>query len=147
MTKRKSTKTQKPNSTMIIGVIAIVVVLFGAVLFLANPTGETSVIATIQKISASDYVDSYQANTSHILLDVRTPEEFAEGHIAGAVNIPVQELEQRLSEVPDDKEIVVYCRSGNRSATASTILSNNGYNGIHDMGGIVAWQQAGYPIE
>lgn len=81
------------------------------------------------------------------MIDVRTPEEFNSGHIAGAINIPVQELSERLSEVPDDKEIVVYCRSGNRSATASDILTNGGYEGVYDMGGIIAWQQAGFPIE
>ncbi|MCA9914215.1 MAG: rhodanese-like domain-containing protein, partial [Anaerolineae bacterium] len=83
----------------------------------------------------------------HLLIDVRTPAEYASGHIAGSINIPVEELSNRLSEVPQGEEIVVYCRSGNRSATAARILADNGYSPVYDLGGIIAWQSAGYPLE
>jgi phage shock protein E len=148
MTKRKSTSKQSKSATPFIAVAAVLVVAIAGFLFLNNPSDDIAVTASIQKISANNYVTNYAETTdNHILLDVRTPEEFNEGHIAGAVNIPVQELTQRLSEVPDDKEIIVYCRSGNRSATASNILLENGFSAIYDMGGIIAWQQAGFPIE
>jgi phage shock protein E len=148
MTKRKSTSKQSKSATPFIAVAAVLVVAIAGFLFLSNPSDDIAVTASIQKISANNYVTNYAETTdNHILLDVRTPEEFNEGHIAGAVNIPVQELTQRLSEVPDDKEIIVYCRSGNRSATASNILLENGFSAIYDMGGIIAWQQAGFPIE
>jgi len=154
MAKRRSKKSRKQkqsaNSTMIFAIFTVAVVLVGGVIFLLNSSSDNTVTATIQSqnISPDTYVSTFnQESSDHILIDVRTPEEFASGHIAGAVNIPVQQLEQRLSEVPDDKEIVVYCRSGNRSATASQILANSGYSDVYDMGGIIAWQQAGYPIE
>lgn len=63
-----------------------------------------------------------------LLLDVRTPEEVAAGSARGAVNIPVQELEQRLAELPRDKKIIVFCRSGGRSATAAGLLSAAGFD-------------------
>jgi phage shock protein E len=71
------------------------------------------------------------------LLDVRTPGEFAEGHVAGAVNIPVQELGARIHEVPVGR-VVVYCRSGGRSATAATMLKSRGYD-VLDIGPMSAW--------
>lgn len=71
------------------------------------------------------------------LLDVRTPEEFAAGHLDGAVNIPVQELDRRLSEVPPGK-VVVYCRSGARSARAAVMLRSAGHE-VLDLGPKSAW--------
>ncbi len=75
-----------------------------------------------------------------LLLDVRSPGEFAERHIDGAVNIPVESLNQRIAEVgPKDRDVVVYCRSGNRSASAKRMLVAAGYAKVHDLGPIGAW--------
>jgi phage shock protein E len=69
-----------------------------------------------------------------LLLDVRTPAEFAEKHLPGAVNIPVQELEQRVAEVgAKDRPVVLYCRTGNRSARAARMLKEAGYTSVHDI--------------
>jgi phage shock protein E len=74
------------------------------------------------------------------LVDVRTPEEFADGHIAGAVNIPVQDLDRRMGELgPKEKNLVVYCRSGNRSARAAQMLESAGYAAVQDLGAISRW--------
>jgi phage shock protein E len=74
-----------------------------------------------------------------VLLDVRTPEEFATGHIDGAINIPVDDLDGRLSEVGDkDKPVIVYCRSGSRSARAAKTLARAGY-AARDLGPMTAW--------
>jgi rhodanese-related sulfurtransferase len=74
-----------------------------------------------------------------LLLDVRTPEEFREGHIAGAKNIPVQQLAQRLDELgPKSRPIVVYCRSGARSSAAAQFLKNQGYQ-VTDIGAMSNW--------
>lgn len=99
------------------------------------------------KIAPADYQSKFGAGSDHILIDVRTPEEFASGHIPGSVNIPVDSLGQRLSEVPQDKPVVLYCRSGNRSGQAAQILDQAGYSQIYDLGGIVTWQQQGYPVQ
>jgi rhodanese-related sulfurtransferase len=99
-------------------------------------------------ITPQEYTSRYvQGAEGHLLLDVRTAEEFAQGHIPGAVNISVQELGDRLSEVPRDEPVVVYCRSGNRSATAAQLLRDAGYTAVFDLGGIRAWQDAGLPVE
>ncbi|MEL7435713.1 MAG: rhodanese-like domain-containing protein, partial [Chloroflexota bacterium] len=82
-----------------------------------------------------------------ILIDVRTAQEFNSGHIAGAINIPVDQIANRLSEIPADIPVVVYCRSGNRSAQAANILNQNDYSEIYDLGSIIQWQSAGYPIQ
>jgi phage shock protein E len=75
-----------------------------------------------------------------VLVDVRTPPEFAGGHIKGAINIPIRELRGRLDELGDDSsEIVVYCQSGGRSAMAKRILERNGFEHVHDLGGIGRW--------
>lgn len=71
---------------------------------------------------------------------MRTPAEFAAGHIDGALNIPVQELERRMKELePRDEPIVVYCRSGNRSRSASHVLKSAGFTAVHDLGAISRW--------
>jgi rhodanese-related sulfurtransferase len=74
------------------------------------------------------------------LVDVRSPGEFASGHLPGAVNIPVQELDQRMSELePKDAAIVLYCRSGNRSGSAARQLKAAGYGAVHDLGAMSRW--------
>jgi len=86
-----------------------------------------------------------------VLLDVRTVAEHAEARIkAPQVHLPVQELEARLAELkaPKDQPILVYCRSGNRSAKAGAILLKAGYRDVrHLEGGIGAWKAKGFPVE
>lgn len=101
-----------------------------------------------QRIAPQQYQEQFAAGqTPFQLIDVRTPEEFASGHIAGSVNIPVESLSDRLGEVSQDSPVVLYCRSGRRSAEAARILDAAGYNGVYDLGGIQAWQAAGFPVE
>lgn len=99
------------------------------------------------RITPAEYQARFGAHADHILIDVRTPEEFASGHIPGAVNISVDELAQRLNEIPQDKPVVLYCRSGNRSNQAAQILERAGYTQIYDLGGIITWVQQGYPVQ
>lgn len=74
-----------------------------------------------------------------LLLDVRTQSEYREGHLPSALNIPVQELSARLSEVgPTRRPVVVYCRSGGRSAQAAALLKQAGYE-VRDIGPMTAW--------
>lgn len=74
-----------------------------------------------------------------LLLDVRTPEEFQQGHLEGAINIPYDEIHRRLAELGDSsKRIVAYCRSGNRSGKAKGILEGLGYNNVVNAGGFQA---------
>jgi len=80
-------------------------------------------------------------NEDVIILDVRTPAEFAEGHIPDALLLPNTEIKQRAEELLPDKEqtILVYCRSGRRSAQAAQELAELGYTNVYDFGGILDW--------
>ena len=73
------------------------------------------------------------------LLDVRTPGEFSSGHIEGAINIPVQQLEARLSELDKVQPVVVYCASGARSAAAMRTMKSEGFAQVYDLGGKSNW--------
>ena len=75
-----------------------------------------------------------------LLVDVRTPGEYAKDHISGAVNIPLDQVETRLDEFGvHDRQIVVYCVSGRRSASAQSILKTRGFDQVHNLGGRSAW--------
>lgn len=85
------------------------------------------------------------ADTSVVRLDVRTPDEYAEGHIAGAVNIDVTAngFDQKASTLPKDRTIALYCRSGRRSKKAAQILAQMGYKVVELESGIIGWTSAG----
>lgn len=99
-------------------------------------------------IELAEYHDSYYKKNNHMLIDVRTPQEFKSGHIAGAKNVPLQSLSDNLKKVPRDKTVMVVCRSGTRSGTACRILSNEGYENITNVrGGTMAWVAAGHEVK
>jgi rhodanese-related sulfurtransferase len=82
------------------------------------------------------------------ILDVRTPEEWNEYHVPGSTLIPLDQLSSRVAEVPKDKEVVVVCRSGNRSATGRDVLLKAGYPQVTSLaGGLTTWRSAGKPVE
>ena len=80
-----------------------------------------------------------EGETEHIVVDVRTPAEYADGHIPSAVNIPVSEIGGQPPSVPKDSLVVVYCRSGARSSRAAESLRALGYTRVVDFGGISRW--------
>jgi rhodanese-related sulfurtransferase len=81
------------------------------------------------------------------LLDVRQPEEYTSGHIAGATLIPLGELSRRLKELPRDREILCVCHSGNRSGTAARWLISAGYRAVNLSGGMIQWSRSGLPVK
>ena len=86
-------------------------------------------------------VRSYLSTEGAVLLDVRTPEEYAEGHIEGSQNIPLQNIESAETVIKDkDTPIFVHCRSGGRSAQATSILKKMGYTNVEDIGGILSYR-------
>lgn len=94
-----------------------------------------------QTISAKQAYEMMQKEIDFILLDVRTAEEYAQQHIDGALLIPVDQLKDRAAqELPDkDAVILLYCRSGRRSAQAADELASLGYTNVYDFGGIIDW--------
>jgi len=107
---------------------------------------EEKIISEVKDISVEEVYQIISSNQDYIILDVRTPDEFKEGHIEGAILIPVSELEGRLDELPKDKPIITYCKSGGRSENAAEVLVENGFTQIYDMGGILDWIDKGYPV-
>ena len=85
-------------------------------------------------------VQEYKNAVGAVLLDVRTPQEYREGHIPGSQNVPLQQLD-KVEEVTDNKDTVlyVYCRSGARSRQAVSLLKHMGYTNVHNIGGIAAY--------
>ena len=98
------------------------------------------------KISAEDAKEIMDSTDDFVLIDVREDDEYAGGHIAGALLIPYGEIEERAeNELMDkDQTILVYCRSGRRSAIAAQTLTELGYTDVRDFGGIIDWS---YDIE
>lgn len=92
-------------------------------------------------ISAQEAKKIMDGETGYVILDVRTEEEFAEGHIPGAILIPDYEIESKAEQILTDKNqlILVYCRSGRRSKIASEALVSLGYTNIREFGGIIDW--------
>ncbi|WP_040382263.1 rhodanese-like domain-containing protein [Deinococcus apachensis] len=83
-----------------------------------------------------------------LLVDVREPNEYAEVHAEGALLVPLSEFEARYAELPRDRELVMICRSGARSARAGRYLLENGYTNVVNLaGGTLAWAEAGLPTE
>jgi rhodanese-related sulfurtransferase len=104
-----------------------------------DPAGEEE--PTVMNITAEEGKTMMEEDPTIVLVDVRTQEEFIEEHIPGALLVPVDELESLAPEMMPDKEAtyIIYCRSGNRSATAAQQLIDMGYKNIYDMGGIIDW--------
>lgn len=83
-----------------------------------------------------------------IMIDVRERDEWVAGHVKGARHIPLGDLGARLGELPRDREILLFCRSGNRSGRATQFLRGQGYGQARNVeGGIIAWTGRGFPVE
>ena len=114
----------------------------------AAPAVEEIDLTTLPDNVDVDTVEAVRQNPGVYLLDVREPDEYAAGHIPGITLIPMGEVASRLTELPRDKEIIVTCRTGNRSSQIADLLREQGFTNVHNMtGGIVAWEEAGYAVE
>jgi rhodanese-related sulfurtransferase len=108
--------------------------------------------ATIDLENLPDTVDvkttrALQDHPNVVLIDVREPFEYSAGYISGAKLIPLGQVPARVDEIPRDKTVIVTCRSGNRSGQAANYLRQQGFTNVHNMaGGVIAWQQAGFPL-
>lgn len=103
-----------------------------------------------EEISREELQARLAGEDAPVLLDVRTPQEYAAGHIPGAVNIPHDQTAQRLDELLPyrDREIVLYCKSGRRAGLAADILAQAGFDRLrHLTGDMPGWSAAGLPVE
>ena len=111
-----------------------------ALLLLAG-CGAQSEESTYRQINAEEAAAMMEEESSYIILDVRTAQEYSEKHIPGAINIPNETIgTEDIPELPDKEQLIlVYCRSGNRSKQASEKLVKLGYTNIIEFGGINDW--------
>lgn len=105
-------------------------------------TGSAMRVADMADIPQNELMQRIRTNRANLILDVRSPEEYAEGHIPGAINIPYDQLRTRLAEISShkNKEIVLYCKIGKRVIIAATILQAAGFNHLlHLLGDMDDW--------
>ena len=112
-------------------------------------TAPASAAAAVAPMSQEALLEHQSRHPDHLfVLDVRTPQEYAEGNVPGAVNVPYDQLASRLAEVPKDKDVVLYCKSGRRAGIAADVLAANGYMRLsHLEGDMPAWIEKGRPVE
>jgi len=119
----------------------LLVVIAAAAYFLLRPHASLP-----SEVQASQAHALYEAGATFV--DVRTEAEWEQGHIARSLLIPLDDLPNRLNEIPEDKDIVVVCRSGTRSREGASILRQSGFRNVTCLsGGLQAWVAAGYPIQ
>ena len=120
----------------------LILFLFAISILLSACTSKNDVSSTdYKKITAKEAKEMMDQNKDIIILDVRTEEEFISGHIENAILIPDTEITKKAEDTLTDKSstILVYCRSGRRSALASEALASLGYTNVYDFGGIIDW--------
>ena len=116
-----------------------------ASVFTLTACGSTGAVSTM---NVNDFAKKI-SDTSIVLLDVRTPAEFAAGHIAGATNIDFESgtFESDIQKLDKSKSYAVYCRSGNRSGQATALMAKDGFKTIFNLdGGLINWQIAGNAV-
>ena len=129
-------KTQKKYYTITVPLLLILQI--AAAVMLLSGCGS----ASYTQISQDEAMKMMQEQSDYLIVDVRRPDEFAEGHIAGAVNVPNETIVDEAPDALPDKEqtLLVYCRSGNRSKEASQKLADMGYTNVYEFGGINTWK-------
>jgi len=148
VSKKKQVRNQVSSPKFplwLIGVAALVVVI-GVIAFVMLQSAPASVSAKAMpnEISLKDAVAKRDAGA--FILDVREPDEWTDFHVPGSTLIPLGSLASRVNEVPRDKEIVVVCRSGNRSTSGRDILKKAGFAQVTSLaGGLNNWKAANYP--
>ncbi|MDO5440556.1 MAG: rhodanese-like domain-containing protein [Erysipelotrichaceae bacterium] len=130
-------------------IIVIVIVVFISIfvykrkeaeLYVDDQIEEKEVINMYKQISMEEAKEIFKTKGDYIIVDVRRPDEFAEGHIPSAINIVNEEITTAPKELKDKSQVIyVYCRSGRRSKEASEKLVNLGYTNIIEFGGIIDW--------
>lgn len=133
------------KSLMILAIICIIAVSCARVFTRGSATANTNALTAFSNVGVDEF-QTLIADPNMQLLDVRTPEEFDEGHIAGATLVDVNDssfVERAVAILDKQRPVAVYCRSGRRSARAANLLAAQGYTVTNLNGGVMAWQDAG----
>lgn len=126
--------------------ILVATTTLSAFLLYGCSNNTNSTIINVKKISSEEAKNIIDTSNDEIIIDVRWKDEYEDGHIKDSILIPLDTLENTIEDIVKNKDsqILVYCRSGRRSAEASKIIKSLSYNNIYDFGGIIDWK---YGIE
>lgn len=127
---------------IIYGILILIIILGGIFLMFNKGDNKTDNEVEIKYVSMDDIIQIMNENTNYIILDVRTIEEYNEGHIPNAICIPNESIGSDIvKELPNKEELIlIYCRSGNRSKQAAEKLKKLGYTNLIEFGGIIDWK-------
>jgi len=129
--------------------LALAALLVVGALLIFSCQASTQIIEDITVQEAFDLIEEEQGNPDFTIIDVRTPGEYAEGHLENAVNINFNaaDFEDRVDELDKDKTYVIYCRTGVRSAGARDVMKKLGFSEVYNvLDGITGWTAAGFPV-
>ena len=128
-------------------VIIVIVMVVGALVSTVTFGGDSEP-ATAVSISPAELKVRRESGAAPIVIDVRTPNEYASGHIPGAINIPFDQVAQRITEIESTEGVALYCMFGPRAQKGESALLAVGYEKVfHIEGGLAAWKAAGLPVE
>lgn len=149
VTEIKPTENQKNSTWLGIGILLALLAIFSLGIAACGPAPAQVALDTTNLPTEISIDEAHQLYEEGVfLLDVRTQEEWDEFHAPDTTLIPLDQLPNRVNELPTDEPIVVVCRSGNRSQAGRDILLDNGFEQVTSMaGGLNAWREAGYPIQ
>ena len=102
---------------------------------------------SVPSLTVAELSEKLKFGKHPLVVDVRQPDEFRQGHISGAKLIPLGELRKRMKELPQGREIICVCASGNRSSSAAKLLAKEGYTVFDLQGGMLAWRHAKLPVQ
>ena len=124
--------------------------LLPLILLLMTVAGFFAQAQTVNKLDTQNFDKKLKEAKDPVLIDVRTPGEYAQGHLANAISMDIysNDFKSRASKLDKSKPVFVYCKAGSRSDSAADVLSDLGFKEIYDLnGGIISWQKANKPIE
>jgi rhodanese-related sulfurtransferase len=126
--------------------VFILTLIFGSASCQQASNDQDAVVSSINTVEFKKLVDAKEG----VLLDVRTPQEYEDGHIAGSINIDFhgENFKEELEKLDKSKTYNVYCRSGKRSANSAEMMEELGFKKVVNLsGGIIGWQENGFPVE
>ena len=125
----------------VLGAVFAILIILGAIFIFIPKDKEVTVELNTRYVSMDEITEIMEQNEGYVILDVRTHEEYNEGHIPNAICIPNETIDESvINELPDKNQLIlIYCRSGNRSKQATKKLENLGYTNLVEFGGIIDW--------